>query len=395
MQLRSLALLFAGQHIDATHVPALSSLFGHIFALEFVELVAETVSPEAFEALSLHTPAQYIQMAERSGTSNKENGKITAECLYKPSTGALVATSAKWFILLARLPVHSAEFHISETAQIQSILADWSTADDLQLSFRPTNEPCGDLVAEFINRGKHLPHSKQCALANAEFHIDIQRRRNAVLAFNEIAEIRATLKSYKAMVSLAHLPDMELSASSSFYTIVFASGFSTGAGQHLDQLAATFGSNSVIRILRFDELNLIITFFGQLPGLYSASGSFYEGLLAISGWIGEELDASKIPFDDLQKSTRLQLILLLGRSKLGFDLPEGFEDEPDVRQCYVAVGLKQDGENSICIRITGRQGPYKLGRKCATYDMMAFHSLFVACFFFKLTYPTSQLFCLS
>lgn len=372
-KLNVVELVSPSERIEPILVPAIVKLLHKMRALEAIAVVGETIAIELIEAILRHTTAKYIQFGEHAENNELE---MVHWCLYNRVSGELIATNAKWYAMLPRLPVASAEFQISSAEQIRSIVVAWRRAENVHFKFGAIDRsPSKALVYFFIELCRSLTHSNAYELGHMDFRVEIQRRPHRFLQSDESRAIKVALLSHMAMQSVGFIP-YAVAASTSAYNVAFRRGFAANL-ENIANFDFSPSMGGMIRTLRFDEPHLLQHFLGQYARSSHKSYTVdYGSVEAIGGLVDDKLCDADIPFEDLlMLSNRLQFILLQlvnGSGPLHIEWPEEFRVEASAEPCWRAFGLKwpsADAGNAICVSVPRKIGPHKVGRKCLLYGM--------------------------
>lgn len=357
-----LNLRFPSKDIDTFFAPALLKLFSKLRALQAIQLVAEYISVEITKLFAFENMMKIIQVLQ----CVNDESQISDKWVYNRLTGQIVATNKRWFNPSQRPPVTSAAFNINDINDVLVIIADRAKNENVQFSFRAVNQPkTSDLATKFIEHCADLSRPNQYSLTHEHdaFQIEIQPMEKTSLEMDEIRWIQIIMTSHTAVQLLEKIPSINVSSSTMAYNVIFAPGFSDGA-RNIEEVVQSFCNTHVIRVLQFNELDLIKKFFSQLSDLRWGSG-FLDGPLAISGWVDSTINMRRtdIPFEQLKRSKKLKHLLLRGINRL--ESAESDDIEPDVGVCYEAIGLtRPDREKALCIRIMTGDSPYYDGGEC-------------------------------
>lgn len=369
-------LIFPSQAIDSSYAPVFVKYFSKMPAIKAIQLIAQTIDLEFFEAIALHTVAKYILMGQHRQQNYEERKRqdeleIMQWCSYNWLSGEYSDTMKNWLGRLPKVPIAQAETVISATGQVATIIDAWGKAENMRFTFNIKGQSNAKELAEaIVKRCKDETHTNEYEIEHDLFNIVIQRMDKAFLPLAGSRKIIMTLKSYKAIGLVAGLLTMDQTTSTASYHVIFPAGFSDGIN---DKNRINFRPfmTDLTRILQFDELNL----FGCYNRQYARGRPSYaehELVTAISASVDDKLIRNIEVLKELLNSS-VQFLLLRGIDGLG-SFASGtyrkFTVEPDTQICYDALGQKKPSNEGkvTCLSTQNKNDVIELGENCAKYD---------------------------
>lgn len=266
------------------------------------------------------------------------------------------------------------DIQVNDIEEIECIAEKWRPTPDVDVTIGVAGnqndmELLAKLCASFL---------VECAVFRAAnfLHdsIEIRMRERIYTAWTEVR-----IKSAAGMQAIKLLPPDDIDGNVFKYNVVVESN-----GQKIDFSSISIMSKDKIEVMQIETINDVVGFLLEL----SANADKWS-VVVVKGRIDMNVNQTPNPLDGVVKSKSLQYILLLGRVKLPFALPDGVEQLKDTSPCYHKLGQTKPStkEKEICLSVTQNVDFHDelMKKPCTKYDLIVLS--------IELFFPFQSIFC--